>query len=311
LPHPPPSSVKLNYDGQETISLDGRDGTAATLAEVKSALESLSNIGAGNVVVHNGNVGTFAQTSVVDGNSNTWPPQPPVLEYAKGDLYYGVAIEFTGALAATPQAARITSDYLYQKRRTRQTGHSGTQHADWGTAGVGQIAEFDGVSWVGTTPTTEDVVHVSTEGRDYEYSALKGGTWTGAAIVTTAPMVDAGIKWAGDTLKAMTGEPVVIRRSGQVDVQTIMSHGNATHNITDVQGLTFESAAHDWLCMAGDYAFGGAAVLPEHSDEIRHIDGTATNVYKVLPTNGRDEVYSSTGGRERLLRIHTKLIDVV
>ena len=72
----------------------------------------------------------------------------------------------------------------------------GTPHADWDGASAGDIVEFDGTSWVATTPAEGWVLYIDTPNKDYLFVDDGAGQWEGRATQSTN-LTDGSI-WIGN-----------------------------------------------------------------------------------------------------------------
>lgn len=125
-----------------------------------------------------------------------------------------------------------------------------------------------------------------------------------------ADQIKDGIEWHLSVIKAHAGETVTLGRSGEASVTKSMVPGNAVQAATDIEGLTHDERAQDWIIPADDYKFAAAAVRPIRGDTISQVVGSDTYVYTALPTGSRDTLYRETGTQVRMLRVHTKLTNI-
>ncbi len=121
-------------------------------------------------------------------------------------------------------------------------------------------------------------------------------------------VIQQGMAWLAEKLKAHASRPVVYRRgTDEVVVQAII--GRTLLKLDDgYGGVRMEWTDRDFLIVAEDLILGGQRTLPERGDQIWETleDGT-TLIYEVLAPGSEPEWRWSDPHR-KLLRIHTKQI---
>jgi hypothetical protein len=120
-------------------------------------------------------------------------------------------------------------------------------------------------------------------------------------------LLDSGLGWLAEKLKAHASRPVVYRRgTHEITVQGII--GRTLLKLDDgYGGVRMEWTDRDFLIAAEDLVLGGQKTLPRRGDQIRETAGGKTLVYEVLAPGSEPEWRWSDPHR-KLLRIHTKQI---
>ncbi|WP_460182247.1 hypothetical protein [Thermopirellula anaerolimosa] len=120
-------------------------------------------------------------------------------------------------------------------------------------------------------------------------------------------LLDDGLGWLAEKLKAHASRPIVYRRGAdEVTVQAIV--GRTLLKLDDgYGGVRMEWTDRDFLIAADDLILAGRRTLPKRGDQIRENQDGKTLVYEVLAPAGQPEWRWSDPHR-KLLRIHTKQI---
>ena len=122
-------------------------------------------------------------------------------------------------------------------------------------------------------------------------------------------MLDSGLGWLAEKLKAHASRQVVYRRGAdEVTVQAII--GRTLLKLDDgYGGVRMEWTDRDFVIAADDLVLGGEKTLPQRGDQVRETVDGQTLVYEVLAPGSEPEWRWSDPHR-RLLRIHTKQVGV-
>jgi len=122
-------------------------------------------------------------------------------------------------------------------------------------------------------------------------------------------LLDDGLAWLAEQLKAHASQTVVYRRgANEVTVQATV--GRTLLKFDDgYGGVRMEWTDRDFLIAADDLVLGGEKTLPQRGDQVRETVDSQTLVYEVLAPGSEPEWRWSDPHR-RLLRIHTKQVGV-
>jgi hypothetical protein len=118
-----------------------------------------------------------------------------------------------------------------------------------------------------------------------------------------------GLDWLGDQLKAHVSRSVIYRRGGdEVTVQATI--GRTLLKLDDgYGGVRMEWTDRDFLIHAADLVLGGNPVLPQRGDLVRETQGTTTFVYEVMAP-GKEPAWRWSDVYRKMLRIHSKQVGV-
>lgn len=86
--------------------------------------------------------------------------------------------------------------------------------------------------------------------------------------------------------------------------------GSSTYDSAEAGGVVAEARSTDFIVSAADLVFALGARLPQEGDKIRVTVGGVVSTFEVLASPGGTH-YKPLDGTGLMLRIHTRLIDVV
>jgi hypothetical protein len=119
-----------------------------------------------------------------------------------------------------------------------------------------------------------------------------------------ADLLQTGLSWLSDRLRASASQEVVYRR-GTREVTLDATFAQTAFRFGDaVGGSRVERTDRDFIVAAEDLVLGGATVLPQRGDEVRHTVGDEVFVYEVLAPNNEQPYRADPHGIK--LRVHTK-----
>lgn len=121
-------------------------------------------------------------------------------------------------------------------------------------------------------------------------------------------LLEAGADWLTDELKDNVSQSVVYRR-GANTVTVVATRGQTDHEVRDTDGILQIERSEDFLIKGADLIISGSVVLPERGDQIDFVVGATTYTYEALPFGATDDHWRWSDRYQKLLRIHTKLID--